>query len=295
MDNDKYSILEEYFSGDKQLPTAPVLYSKFNEMIENAVASNKEIAELVMKDQSMVVKILKLSNCAMYARRQEITNLTNAITFLGIETIKDLILQISLVRTFPLKDKDLPEFSINTFWEHSLGTAYFTAVITKKLGIPHKEHYYLGGLLHDIGKLVIYQFYPEIFKEIILKEIKKKISDIEAEEAVLGVNHTDIGLYFGEKWGFKEEILEAIRDHHNKTESLGLNVSIVRISNLFAKAAGLCFPWDSHIFDLVADPTWEILALHAKENADIEELVTAIMAEADKIRDSVKELLSENE
>ena len=227
--------------------------------------------------------------------RREITNLTNAITFLGIETIKDLILQISLVRTFRLKDKDLPEFSINTFWEHSLGTAYFATAITKKLGIPHKEYYYLGGLLHDIGKLVIYQFYPNIFKEIILMEIKKKISDIEAEEAVLGVNHTDIGVYFGKKWGFKSEILEAIRDHHKKNESLGLNVSIIRISNLFAKAAGLCFPWDSHIFDLVGDPTWEILALHSNENTDIGELVTEIIAEADNIRDSVKELLSENE
>ena len=63
--NDKYNILEEYFSGDKQLPTAPILYSKFNELIEDDIASNKEIAELVMKDQSMVAKILKLSNNAM--------------------------------------------------------------------------------------------------------------------------------------------------------------------------------------------------------------------------------------
>jgi putative nucleotidyltransferase with HDIG domain len=295
MSNDKYYILEEYFSGDKQLPTAPVLYSKFNEMIENDVSSNKEIAELVIKDQAMVAKILRLSNSAMYARRGEITDLTNAITFLGIETIKDIILQISLVRTFPLKDKDLPEFNINTFWEHSLGTAYFATAITKKLGIPHKEYYYLGGLLHDIGKLVIYQFYPNIFKEIILKEIDKKISDIKAEEAVLGVDHTDIGFHFGEKWGFEKEILEVIRDHHKIYESLGLHVCIIRMSNLFAKAAGLCFPWDSHIFDLVGDPTWEILAFHLKEKTDIELLVTEIMVEADKIRESVKELLSENE
>lgn len=295
MDIDKLAILEEFFSGNRQLPTAPVLYSKFNEMVENSTASNKAIADLVMKDQSMVVKILRLSNSAMYARRQEITNLANAITFLGLETLKNLILQISLVRAFRFRDKDLPEFSINTFWEHSLGAAYFAQVITKKLGIPYNEDYYLGGLLHDIGKLVIYQSHPQRFKEIILKEINDHVNDIEAEEAVLGVNHCDIGVFFGEKWAFKENIIRAIRDHHKNSESLGLNVSIVRISNLFAKAAGLCFPWDSHFFDLVGEPTWEILALHAKENADIEEMVAAIMSEADKIRESVKELLSENE
>jgi len=295
MEIDKSAILEDFFSENRQLPTAPVLYSKFNEMIENSSASNKTIADMIMKDQSMVVKILRLSNSAMYARRQEISSLANAITFLGMDTIKNLILQVSLVRAFRFSDKDIPEFSINTFWEHSLGAAYFSSVITEKLGIPYNEDYYLGGLLHDIGKLVIYQSYPLRFKEIILKEINENLSDIEAEEAVLGVNHCDIGVFFGEKWSFKENILQAIRDHHKNTESLGLNVSIVRLSNLFAKAAGLCFPWDSHFFDLVGDPTWEILAYHAKRNADIEELVTAIMNEADKIRDSVKELLSENE
>ncbi|MCP5053833.1 MAG: HDOD domain-containing protein, partial [bacterium] len=169
-------------------------------------------------------------------------SLANAITFLGLETLKQLILQISLVRTFKFADKDIPEFNINTFWEHSLAVAYFTEIIMKKLGIPHDENCYIGGILHDIGKLVIYQFYPEEFKETILKQIKDNLSDIQAEEAVLGVNHTDIGVYFGEKWQFKKEIVRAIRDHHKPNKSLGLNVSIVRIANLFAKAAGLCFP-----------------------------------------------------
>ncbi|MCP4146462.1 MAG: HDOD domain-containing protein [bacterium] len=291
---EKQDILEQIFSGDKQIPTIPALYMKFNEMIEDPYTTNKDIADLIMKDQSMVVKILRLSNSAMYSKRKEIVSLANAITFLGLETLKSLILQISLVRTFKSVELDIPDFSINTFWEHSLGTAYFLPIITKKLNIPFQESYYIGALLHDIGKLMIYQFYPDEFKDIVLKQINDKASDIDAEEEILGVNHCDIGVYFAEKWKFKTEIVEIIRDHHSVNQSMALHVVLVRICNLFAKAAGLCFPWDSHFFNLVGDTTWQLLSNYTKHSVPIEELVVEIMEESDKIKDSVTQLLGDD-
>ncbi len=292
--DEKQEILNTFFSGNRQLPTAPVLYLKFNQMIEDSLTSNKQIADLVMKDQSMVTKLLNLANSAMYAKRQEITNLTSAITFLGLDTLKHMILQISLVRVFKFEDDELPEFSINTFWEHSLGTAYFAELIAKKLKIPYSESYYIGGLLHDIGKLVVYQFYPERFKEIVLRQINDKAKDIEAEEDILGVNHTEIGVYFGEKWSFKPEIIETIRDHHLPGTSLALHVNIIRLANMFAKTAGLCFPWDIHALDMMGDTSWQALSQYTPETVDIAGLVTGVMEEAPKIKDSVKELLGEN-
>ncbi len=287
----KQDILEQFFSGNKQIPTIPILYSKFNELIQDSHTSNKTIADLIKKDQSMVTKILALSNSALYSPRGEITNLTKAITFLGLQTLKSLILNISLVRVFTFKDSQIPEFSINTFWEHSLGAAYFAPIIAKKFKIPPKEEYYIGGLIHDIGKLLVYQFYPQEFKEIILKQIKNNLNDIEAEEDILGVNHCDIGVYFAQKWKFKEEIVEAIQDHHNLFKSQGAHVAIVRLSNLFAKAAGLCFPWDRSLFNLIGDPTWEMLSHYAGQQVDVEDMIGDIMKETDVIRDSVKELM----
>lgn len=289
---DKQAVLERLFSGNKQLPTVPELYIKFNKMIENTSVSNKKIADLIMSDPSMVAKILRLSNSAMYSVRQEIANLAGAITFLGVETLKNLILQISLVRVFDFDDEEVPQFNINTFWEHSLSTAYFAAHLAKKLGLPPDEHYYIGGLLHDIGKLVIYQYYPEKFKDIILMQIKEKQVDIIAEEVVLGVTHTDIGVYFAENWKFKKEIVDAIQSHHQSVQSLMLHVCVVRMANLFSKAAGLCFPWDDQLFQIVGDPSWEVLARSAPGDFDIEKLVNEIMKEGDKVKESVRELLS---
>ncbi len=291
MDEVKNEILGKLFSGNKQLPTIPELYVRFNQLIEDPMTPNKKIADLLMKDQSMVTKILRLSNSALYGKRQEITNLAMAITFLGIATLKNLILQISLVRVFSFESQKIPEFKINTFWEHSLATAYFSNLLIKKLKIPPNENYYLGGLLHDIGKLVTYQYYPEKFEAIILAQIEKKVPDFVAEEEIMGVDHTDIGVYFGEKWKFKKEILQAIAAHHSTQTGLKLHVGVVRVANMLAKTAGLCFPWDTQLFQLVGDPTWESLANYAPQDMDLENIITEMMEEADNVKESVKTLL----
>ncbi|MGD2092843.1 MAG: HDOD domain-containing protein [Candidatus Aminicenantes bacterium] len=288
---DKQKILERLFSGNKQLPTLPELFDQLKKMMENPFITNKKIADLIMKDQAMAAKILKLSNSAIYGKRQEITNLSYAITFLGATTIRNLILQISLVRLFKLADDEIPDFSIKTFWEHSLGTAYFTAAIVKKLKLPPHDDYYITGLLHDIGKLVIYQFYPQQFGEIVKKQLHDRSAADEAEEEILGVTHQDVGTFLAEKWEFKTDIIAAIRDHHKCLPSLSLHAAVVRISDLFTKAAGLCFPWDKKVFDIPGDPAWKILASRSSEPIDVERLTFEIIDESGDIRDSVKELL----
>ncbi|MCP5051070.1 MAG: HDOD domain-containing protein [bacterium] len=289
---DKQKRLMQLFSGNKQLPALPVIFSQLNQMLDNPFTSNKKISTLMMKDQSMVAKILKLSNSAMYSKRQEISNLANAITFLGTALLRNLVLQISMVRLFDLEDDEIPDFSINTFWEHSLGTAYFTQLVTEKLNLPQNDDYYLGGLLHDIGKLCLYQFYPDDFKTVIKKQISDDLIDYEAEEAVLGVTHQEIGTFLAEKWKFKSEIVNAIRDHHKSLSSISLLAAVVRISNLFTKAAGLCFPWDKRVFEIPGDPAWAILSNYTKGPVDVERMTFEITDEIGKVKDSVKELLN---
>jgi len=288
---DKHRVLNSLFSGSRQLPTLPVLFGEINKMLENPFTSNRKISQLLMKDQAMVTRILELSNSALYSRRQEITNLANAITFLGTQTLRNIVLQISMVRLFPFDEKEIPEFSAGTFWEHSLGTGFFTSIMVKKLNLPPSDDYYIGGLLHDLGKLAVYQFYPGKFKEIILKQINDGIVDIEAEEEVLGVNHADIGDYLAGKWKFKSAVVAAIRDHHKVLKAPSVHVAVTRIANLFSKAAGLCFPWDRRVFDIVGDPAWEVLKKHAESDVDVERMTFEIRDESDKIKDSVAKLL----
>jgi putative nucleotidyltransferase with HDIG domain len=289
---EKKDILVKLFSGDKKLPTLPVIFDKLNQMMQDPHTSNKKIADLMMKDPSIVTKVLKLCNSAMFSTRREITSLTNAITFLGVKNLKTLIFQVSLVKVFNFSgDDEMAEFDITTFWEHSLGTAYFSNLFVKKLGLAANDNYYIAGLLHDIGKLVIYQFYPEKFKDILKKQIKDNLIDYQAEEAVLGVNHNEIGGFLAQEWKFSTDIIDVIEKHHNTAESNSLTVAVVQIANLFSKAAGLGFPWDNKFFEIMGDPNWDVIAKHAQD-IDTDSLVIDILGESQNVKDAVKDLLS---
>ncbi len=289
---DKEAILEKLFSGDKQLPSIPSLYSEFKKLSSDPFTSNKKISDLIIRDQAMVTKILRLSNSALYAKSQDINTLTNAITYLGTETLENMILQIALVKMFDNKKRDIPEFNINVFWEHSLSTAYFSTLIAEKLKLPENEHYYLGGLLHDIGKLAIYQFYPDLFKKMVLLQLNEGMVDIDAELEVIGVNHADIGTFLAEKWNFNQEIIESIKLHHCIKDSIGLTPALVRISNMFSKASGLCFPWDNVAFCIIEDPAWKVITKNIKKKIDVERLTFEITEEAESIKNAVKEMLN---
>jgi len=241
---DKEKRVKALFLG-KKLPSLPIVFTELRNTLNKPFVSNKAIAEVIKKDQSMMAKILKLSNSALYGKRQNITELSNAITYLGINTIKGIALQISLINMFKKKSHKIPEFKPTAFWEHSIGTAYLAELLAWELKLPKNENYYIAGLLHDIGKLLIFHIYPDKFEDIVLEQLTSESHNYEAEQEILGVDHTDIGSYLAETWKFHKEIKNTIGYHHKMLESrMDLVVATVSIANVFAKNSGLCLPWD---------------------------------------------------
>jgi putative nucleotidyltransferase with HDIG domain len=291
MSKDKEKVFAFLFR--KQLPTLPTIFTEYNKLVSNPFVSNAKIADLIKKDQSMVVKILRLSNSAMYGKRQEIKNLTNAITYLGLETLRNIILQIALVRMFNFEANKIPDFNPATFWEHSIATAYFSGIMQKKMGLPQNENYYISGLLHDIGKVLIYQFYPQKFEDIVLMEIEDEVPDYEAEKEILGVDHAEIGGVLAEKWKFDKEILNTIQYHHSLLKSrASLVTAVVSISNLFAKKSGMCLPWDEKNFDMKDFPGWDMLQEQSKMTIDQDQIILQLSEENEAVKEAVKTLLA---
>jgi putative nucleotidyltransferase with HDIG domain len=288
---DKTEILNRLFDNGGRLPGPPLLFARLNKMLDNPFTSNQKISRSIMEDPAMGARILKITNSALYSRRREVTSLTDAITFLGAEIIRNLVLQVCLVRIFQ-PGQDSPAFGRAAFWEHSLGASCFTAAVVKALHAPQSDCYYIGGLLHDIGKLIIYIYYPAKFAEIADARSRGGAEDYRVEERVLGVNHADIGAFLAEKWNFHTKIIQCIRDHHNEAPRLSPHAAVIRISSLFARAAGLCFDYDKKVFDITADPAWAVLTAGRRETVDVERLTFEICDGCDAIKNSVKELLS---
>jgi len=241
------------------MPSLPILFVELQKLLDNPFCSNHAISELIRKDQGMVSKIMQLSNSALYGKRQEIKRIDNAITYLGTETLRNLVLQVCLVRMFPINTRAIPDFSASLFWKHSLATAYFAEQLVLMLRLPKSDDYYLGGLLHDLGKVLLYQFYPDLFEKIVLKAIEQNMSGIDAEREVIEVDHAEIGAFLTESWKFDSAIQKVISNHHLLIPSkMNLATAVVSLANNFANICGLGLPWDNTQFeDITKLSAWE--------------------------------------
>lgn len=292
MDAEKQKILDGLFSGQESLPTLPTIFNEFNALMKSDFVSPRKLATLIKKDQSMVIKVISLSNVALHGKREQINDIQNAVAYLGLNKLKRVILQICLSRMFTFGAMDIPDFDPIVFWEHSLGTAYFAEMLAKNLGLPPNEDFYLGGLMHDVGKKMIYRCYPHEFEEIVFNQINENITDLEAERDTLKVDHTDIGAFFLEKWKFSPSLVDAVQNHHTLDPSISEEVTmVVHLANLFAKTADLCFPWEDRSIDIASSPAWAKILEISKSDVDPDKLTLMLFDATPEIRMTVQSLL----
>lgn len=285
-------LFRKLFSGKYELPALPAIYNEAIRLIENPYSTTDKLADLLMQDQSIVSQIIRLCNSPLFAARQEIKTLGSAINYLGMNTIKEMLLQISLVRTFPFDKQAVPDFDLTIFWEHSLGAAYLTEHIADRLHLKRNDLQYIGGLLHDIGKLLIYHVQPHLFSRIVTLQIEKGYDDLASEKEVLHLDHTEIGALLAEEWNFSPAVIEMIRYHHDERGRDQSDICLVRMANHFAKAAGLCFPWETREIPITHDFAWDVLTGGLRKTIDVERMTFEIMDEAEKIKVTVQSMLS---
>lgn len=203
----------------KKLPGIPELYLKIEEEVNKNNPSLKRIEELISKDVFMTIKILQLVNSAFFGLPVKIINPLQAINFLGLGTIKSLVLMLHL---FENEDPENPMTKhINKLWDHSLKVAkYSKAIATEETSEPKiVEETYIGGLLHDVGKIVLWQI-EDYFEEIERVEAEYGITLTEAEYVLYHTSHAEIGAYLLGIWGLPENLVEIVCFHHHPSNSV---------------------------------------------------------------------------
>lgn len=293
MDEKKESIINKFFTGREDLPSLPTIFGEFSVLMNSPAVSPRKVATLMKKDQGMVAKIIKLSNIVLHGKREDIKDITSAVAYLGLNRLKRIVLEISLTRMFTFGPSHIPDFNPISFWEHSLGTAFFSELLAKNLNFPLNEDFYLAGLMHDLGKKMLYHCYPDLFEEIVFNQTNEGIPGYEAEKDLLGIDHTDIGVFFAYKWKFKETVLDAIGNHHSLAKSRSDEVTlVVYLANLFAKTADLCFPWEDRSIDIARLPVWDKVLDISRADVDPDKLTLQLVDATPQIKLTVNSLLS---
>ena len=201
------------------LPSLPTLYSEIVEKAGDPDVTLEDLAETIARDIAMTAKILKLVNSAFFGLGREIASVSEAISYLGVETIKSLVLTVNAFSQF--EGSKLKAVSLEEIWSHSLSVASAAKQIARAegCGVRVQEEAFVAGMLHDLGKLILGLNFPAEYVEVSRHAVGGE-SWLEAERASFGVDHADVGGALIGLWGLPGPVVETIALHHRPSASV---------------------------------------------------------------------------
>jgi len=197
----------------EDLPTLPSIAMEVNKMLQDFDTTIKDLSDLIEKDQAIVSRILKLVNSSFYGLRSEISNIYHALTLLGFNTVRNAVISVSVVNAFAGKES-FSGFNITNIWTHSVALALTSRHLAEQTRFPRVDDCFIGGLLHDIGKLILSQYFMGLFEKVYTATQEKDLSFYEAEKQEIPITQTHIGGYMAKKWKLPKSLVDAIKYHH---------------------------------------------------------------------------------
>lgn len=208
------------------LPPVPEVYARLCEALKDSECSVNDVGRIIEMDQAMTAKILQVTNSAFFALRQQVSTAAHAVSLLGLDTVKALVLATGVFA--PMEESRFPKgFSIDALWKHSMLVGAYARSICEGEEPWKKESgdAYTAGLLHDIGKLVFTSVSADDYFRVHEYAVANQVSLLLAEKAVLGCTHSEIGAYLLGIWGLPNGIVESVAYHHRPMESIGNHFS----------------------------------------------------------------------
>ncbi len=209
------SSLHEYIGNLNCLPTPPGVYRELTEAIHSEVADAMAISKIIERDPGVAAQVMRQVNSAYFGFQREITNLREAVTLLGLRNLRGLALSSHLNSQFK-QSADWKDFSFERMHERSLLVARLAQAISRKAGASKttQDHAFLGGLLHDLGVLILASHDPEQYRKVLRYSAKKQKPLYLVEKAVYSFFHGEVGAALLAMWRLPESVVESVMLHH---------------------------------------------------------------------------------
>lgn len=197
------------------IPAFNATLAKVIQLSNDPTSHTKDLIHTISIDPNLTAEILKLINSAYFGLAGKVFSLNRAVVMLGMNTVKNVAISSSLISTLKMRD-DFMWFTSNDFWEHSLGCAVGAKIIAEHLNIrvQEREEFFIAGLLHDIGKLVLVQHFPNEYSRLIDPDNFKGKSISELEIGEFGLTHAELGSMMVKRWKLPETLSNTIGCHH---------------------------------------------------------------------------------
>jgi signal transduction histidine kinase/HD-like signal output (HDOD) protein len=258
----------------RNLPTLPHILLKLIEVCNGEPGTIKEISQVINKDASLSARFMRLVNSVYYGVPNRVTSIDRALTLLGSNAVKNIAISASVYHAFS-KAKDSSVFRLKQFWWHSLMCASLAKRIAGKTSYPAPDEAFLSGLLHDIGKLVLWVNFSKEYAEV-LQSHKSKPDLFLAGEMRLGATHCEVGAWMINRWNLQSFMADAVLYHHEPVhrilDALPL-VKIVFVANALCSETiadtDVKFKTAEEVFEFARSEVEELISLAEEEVREV--------------------------
>ncbi len=273
---------ERLVGSNPRISSLPEIFYMINEVIADPNSSFGDVAQVISNDTSLSLRLLRIVNSPFYNFPQKIDTITHAISIVGTEQLRDLALATSVLTKFDgISD---PTLDMNSFWRHSLGCGVAARVLALQCRQPNAERFFLMGMIHDVGRLILFENLSEKASAILARESPDGPILIEREKKLIGFHHGEIGGALCRAWNLPTLLEHVITYHHNpeEAEDFFLETAILHLANIITKAmehgnSGDTYipPLDETVWNRIGltpghlSAIWKQVAIQFDESADV--------------------------
>lgn len=282
------------FKDISDLPTIPAIVSKVVSMLDNHDADPDEIVDLILADQVLAARVIRVVNSPLYRTGNPITSVKRALLFIGFKSIREMILTSYFVEGFNHKTQP---FDMKLFWIHSFSVGAISRRIAQMTDYQDVEKAYLAGILHDIGKVFLGHYCKDEYGHMLNSIRNTSLTTYEAEYESFGTTHCEVGLCLAQRWNFPSGYCEVISNHHSSEMATEdpLLAAIVAVADFYCLShvtadtvAQASIPGQSE------ENAWNVLNQFAVEPlpSSLEHFLSALEEEYETIRYEVDQLFN---
>ncbi len=259
----------------------PQTFHRLQEVVQNPDSSMSDIGEVLMADQALSARILQLANSSFYGFPSRIETISHAVTMIGAEQMVALVQGTCVASIFSRVPRELVNMEL--FWRHSIACGVTARLIAARRREPNTERFFLLGLLHDIGRLVIFQHLPEDAATALETAGRERRLLFQAETAVLGFDHATVGYDLLRTWKLPGRLCEPIKMHHsyNATSLYPIETAILHTADVIVNAMRCGSSGERYVPPLHG-PHWDLAGLGAEMIGPLEKEIGRQLEEVTK-------------